>query len=58
MKRDEFSDRVGKTAKIAVNQGPTFGLGGETFLRFNIGAPRAQVEEAVSRMQEAFKDLQ
>ena len=58
MTRDEFSDRVGKTAKIAVNQGPTFGLGGDTFLRFNIGAPRSQIEDAVTRMQEAFKDLQ
>jgi cystathionine beta-lyase len=36
----------------------SFGLGGEHFLRFNIAAPRAQVVEAVARMQAAFRDLQ
>ena len=33
-------------------------FGGETFLRFNFGTQRARVIEAVSRMQEAFADLQ
>jgi cystathionine beta-lyase len=58
MTRDEFTDRVQGTAKIAVNHGPTFGTGGDDFLRFNIAAPRAQVIEAVQRMQTAFADLQ
>lgn len=58
MTRPEFTDRVQQTAKIAANHGPTFGTGGETFLRFNIAAPRAQVAEAVERMQKAFGDLQ
>lgn len=58
MAREEFTDRVSKEAKIAVNQGPTFGSGGENFLRFNLATPRAQVEEAVKRMQAAFGDLQ
>jgi hypothetical protein len=35
-----------------------FGSGGESFLRFNIACPRAQVEEAVARLQTAFADLQ
>ncbi|MBT6864207.1 MAG: aminotransferase, partial [Planktomarina temperata] len=42
----------------AVNHGPTFGTGGESFLRFNIGTQRANVERAVAAMQEAFSDLQ
>ncbi len=54
----EFTARVEQNAQIAVNHGPTFGTGGETFLRFNLGAPRAVIEEAVARMQEAFADLQ
>ncbi|MEM6479327.1 MAG: MalY/PatB family protein [Pseudomonadota bacterium] len=58
MARDEFTTRVEKEAKIAVNHGPTFGKGGESFLRFNIATPRARIEEAVSRLQAAFGDLQ
>ena len=41
-----------------VNHGPTFGTGGESFLRFNIATPRARVEEAVARLGAAFADLQ
>ena len=58
MSQNEFTDRVLKSAKIAPNLGPTFGKGGESFLRFNIGAPRSVIEEAVSRLQSAFGDLQ
>ncbi|MFY0634359.1 MAG: pyridoxal phosphate-dependent aminotransferase [Vannielia sp.] len=54
----EFAARVEKDAKIAVNHGPTFGKGGESFLRFNIATPRARVAEAVERLQAAFGDLQ
>lgn len=54
----EFKARVEKGAGIAANHGETFGLGGETFLRFNIATPRANVEAAVSRLQKAFADLQ
>ena len=58
MTREEFTARVEQTAKIAANHGPSFGKGGATFLRFNLGAPRAQIEEAVARLQKAFADLQ
>jgi cystathionine beta-lyase len=58
METAEFADRVRKVAKIAPNDGPTFGTGGETYLRFNLGTPRANVERAVARMTEAFSDLQ
>ena len=58
MNREEFTARVEGTAKIAANHGPTFGKGGDSFLRFNLGAPRAQIEDAVARMQHAFADLQ
>ncbi|MBT0959505.1 pyridoxal phosphate-dependent aminotransferase [Alphaproteobacteria bacterium KMM 3653] len=58
MTRDEFTDRVQKQAKIAPNHGPTFGSGGENFLRFNIAAPRAMVQEAAERLTAAFSDLQ
>lgn len=54
----EFIERVQKVAKIATNHGSAFGTGGETFLRFNLACPRAQVVEAVSRLEKAFADLQ
>jgi cystathionine beta-lyase len=54
----EFTRRVEKDARIAANHGATFGAGGESFLRFNIGTRRALVVEAVARLQKAFGDLQ
>lgn len=58
MSSKEFTARVERDARIAVNHGPSFGLGGETFLRFNIATPRVRVEEAVERLKAAFADLQ
>ncbi|MBR9651103.1 MalY/PatB family protein [Thalassovita aquimarina] len=58
MTRDEFTKRVERDAKIAINHGPTFGSGGDDFLRFNLATPRSIVEQAVDRMQAAFADLQ
>ncbi len=55
---DEIATRVERVAKIAINRGGSFGLGGESFLRFNLALPRAQVTEAVTRLQAAFGDLQ
>ncbi|MGB0735614.1 MAG: aminotransferase, partial [Paracoccaceae bacterium] len=52
------NERVFKQARIAANHGPTFGTGGETFLRFNIATPRSYVEEAAARLKDAFSDLQ
>ncbi|WP_324751508.1 MalY/PatB family protein [Roseovarius sp. Pro17] len=58
MTREEFTSRVEQTARIAVSHGPTFGAGGENYLRFNIATPRARVQEAVERLTKAFSDLQ
>ncbi|WP_422002440.1 MalY/PatB family protein [Roseovarius mucosus] len=54
----EYTGRVERDARVVANHGPTFGTGGETFLRFNIATPRARVAEAVARIQTAFADLQ
>lgn len=54
----EFKARVEQGAMIAANHGETFGSGGESYLRFNIATPRANVEQAVERLQMAFADLQ
>lgn len=58
MERAEFTARVEREARLCVNHGPTFGAGGENFLRFNIAMPRAQIEEACDRLARAFSDLQ
>ena len=54
----EFTRRVTQEARIAVNLGPSFGRGGETWLRFNLATPRARVAEACDRLARAFGDLQ
>ena len=58
MSQDEFTARVEQGARIATNHGASFGAGGESFLRFNLGAPRSHITEAVERLQRAFADLQ
>lgn len=58
MEREEFTQRVAKDARIAVNAGPAFGTGGDSYLRFNFATRRAIVEEAVERLAQAFGDLQ
>ena len=58
MSAEEFYRRVEQDAQIAVNHGDTFGTGGETCARFNIGTQRARIEEACTRLKKAFADLQ
>jgi cysteine-S-conjugate beta-lyase len=58
MDQAEICHRIEKGARIAANHGPSFGTGGEGWMRINIAAPRAQVVEAVERLQLAFADLQ
>lgn len=58
MAAEEFNRRVANDARIAANRGPSFGTGGENYLRFNIATRRALVEEAVARLTTAFGDLQ
>jgi len=58
MTRDEMHDRIYKKARIAATPGHTLGVGGETFMRFNLGVRRAVVEQAVERLRDVFSDLQ
>jgi cystathionine beta-lyase len=58
MPHEEVSRRVRKEARIAPSAGPSFGAGGETCLRFNLATQRARVEEACTRLLDAFGDLQ
>lgn len=42
-------------ARVALNEGETFGQGGEGFVRLNFGCPRPTLAEALDRMQAALK---
>jgi cystathionine beta-lyase len=54
----EVTRRVKGDARLAPSMGVEFGKGGETWLRFNIAMPRVRVAEALSRLNQAFSDLQ
>lgn len=43
-----------KEARVALNEGATFGRGGEGFVRLNFGCPRSTLEEALARMESAL----
>lgn len=44
-------------ARVALNPGPSFGAGGEGFVRLNFGCPRAVLTEALERMRAALAKL-
>ncbi len=58
MTPDEVATRIRDDAKIAVSAGPSFGVGGELFQRFNLATQGARVEDACARLTRAFSDLQ
>jgi cystathionine beta-lyase len=58
MDPEELAGRLARDAGIAANAGPTFGTGGEGFMRLNLAAPRATVAQAVERLRRAFGDVQ
>jgi cystathionine beta-lyase len=41
-------------ARVALNDGPDYGGGGEGFVRLNFGCPRVTLAEALHRMEEAL----
>jgi cystathionine beta-lyase len=46
-----------KEAKVALNDGGTFGRGGEGFVRLNFACPRKILTEALDRMRDALEKL-
>jgi cystathionine beta-lyase len=44
-------------AKVALNDGSTFGPGGEGFVRFNFGCPRSTMLQALELMKTAIELL-
>ena len=44
-------------AKVAMNEGSTFGPGGAGFMRMNIACPRSRLVEGLHRIEAAVKQL-
>ncbi|MGI5839823.1 MAG: MalY/PatB family protein [bacterium] len=53
----ELHEFMIKKAKLALDDGFIFGTGGSGFQRFNLACPRAVVQEALSRLEKAVKEL-
>jgi cysteine-S-conjugate beta-lyase len=53
----EVANRVKNHARIFASPGPQFGPGGETWLRFNFATPRPILDDALGRLDDAFRDL-
>ena len=51
------SDFFLENARVAMNDGNWFGAGGDGHVRFNFGAPRHLVEDTLTRMKSAIKEL-
>ncbi len=53
----EVAARVRDRARIFASPGPQFGPGGDSWLRFNFATPRPILEEALDRLDDAFRDI-
>ncbi len=51
----EVTARIKDRARIFASPGEQFGPGGETWQRFNIATPRPILDEALQRLEEAFR---
>lgn len=54
MKNEELSKFTTEQAKVALNDGGRFGIGGDGWLRLNIGCPRSVLKEGLEKLAEAF----
>lgn len=55
MDNDILKQFIIEKAGLGLNDGPVFGPGGEGFQRINLACPRAYVEEAMNRLENAIK---
>ncbi len=53
----EVTDMLIKDAKVAMNDGAGFGENGKGFARLNVACPRYMVEDAMTRIEKAVKNL-
>ena len=54
---DDLLDLFVDKARLALNDGEMFGMGGAGFMRLNVGTPRAVLEQAMERLAAAVAQL-
>jgi cystathionine beta-lyase len=52
---EELNTALLKKGKVALNKGVIFGKNGSTYMRLNIGSPRAIIEEGLKRIVSSFE---
>jgi cystathionine beta-lyase len=57
MTNSELKEFMIKKAKVGLNDGPTFGEGGEGFQRMNLACPKSIVADAMHRIENAVNKL-
>ena len=57
LSNDELAKFLSHEAGIALNQGYTYGLGGDGFARMNIASPKAMITEAMEKLKAAIRKL-
>lgn len=55
--QDKIQEFLINEAKVAMNDGGSFGNNGKGFVRMNVACPRYMVEEAMERIEKALKNL-
>ena len=55
--QDKIQEFLINEAKVAMNDGGSFGSNGKGFARMNMACPRYMVEEAMERIEKALKNL-
>ena len=55
--QDKIQEFLINEAKVAMNDGGSFGSNGKGFARINVACPRYMVEEAMERIEKALKKL-
>ena len=55
--QDKIQEFLINEAKVAMNDGGTFGENGKGFARMNVACPRYMVEEAMEKIEKAIKNL-
>ena len=55
--QDKIQEFLINKAKVAMNDGGSFGSNGKGFARMNVACPRYMVEEAMERIEKALKNL-
>ena len=57
MSNEELKDFMINKAKLGLNDGPTFGPGGEGFQRMNVACPRSTLAIALDRIKNAVEKI-